>query len=94
MHYATSGPSSPMASYIWASYVISQRICSLLSVFFAIHTILLIIYACVCREKCKHQVFATLLQMVPGLEERLMNGDHDDGMMAADMVSDLYECNI
>lgn len=39
------------------------------------------------RENCEHRVFATLLQMVPGLEGRLIEGSDDDLTMIAEMVS-------
>ena len=39
------------------------------------------------RERREHRVFGILLQMVPGLESRLMNGDEDEVLHIADMVS-------
>ena len=39
------------------------------------------------RERREHGVFQKLLQMVPGLEERLLNGSEEDIVFVADMVS-------
>jgi hypothetical protein len=39
------------------------------------------------RERHKHRVFGVLLQMVPGLEERLMDGTEEDVVFVAEMVS-------
>lgn len=40
-----------------------------------------------CRERREHRVFGVLLQMIPGLESRLMNGDEDEVIHIADLVS-------
>lgn len=38
------------------------------------------------RQRREHCVFSTLLQMVPNLEARLMEGDDDDVVVIADFV--------
>src|SRR6266436_3565944 len=38
------------------------------------------------RERREHRVFGVLLQMVPGLETRLMEGSEDDLVSIAEMV--------
>lgn len=38
-------------------------------------------------ERREHRVFTTLLQMVPGLEARLMEGTEEDLVMIAELVS-------
>lgn len=38
------------------------------------------------RERREHRVFTKLLQMVPGLEERLMNSSEEEVVFVADMV--------
>ena len=48
------------------------------------YLVLLIHYG---RERREHRVFSVLLQMVPGLESQLMNGDEDKVIDIADMVS-------
>lgn len=55
--------------------------CALIS---NIYLVLLIHYG---RERREHRVFGVLLQMVPGIESRLMNGDEDEVIHIADMVS-------
>ena len=49
-----------------------------------IYLVLLIHYG---RERREHRVFGVLLQMVPGLESRLMSSDGDNVIHIADMVS-------
>jgi len=39
------------------------------------------------RERREHRVFQQLLQMIPGLEDRLMSGSADDVVHIADLVS-------
>ena len=41
---------------------------------------------CIVRQRREHRVFAVLLQMVPNLEARLMEGDDDDVVAIADLV--------
>jgi len=41
------------------------------------------------REHREHRIFRTLLQMVPGLEERLIEGTNEDLLHIADLVSNL-----
>jgi hypothetical protein len=38
------------------------------------------------RERREHRVFRTLLNMVPGLEERLVQGTEEEVRMIADLV--------
>ncbi|KAH7917879.1 hypothetical protein BV22DRAFT_972081, partial [Leucogyrophana mollusca] len=38
------------------------------------------------EERREHRVFRSLLQMVPGLEERLMTGDAEDAVVIAELV--------
>jgi hypothetical protein len=38
------------------------------------------------RERREHRVFTKLLQMVPGLEERLMNSSEEEVVFVADLV--------
>jgi hypothetical protein len=38
------------------------------------------------RQRREHRVFDALLQMVPGLEDRLLNGAEEDVMHVAEMV--------
>ena len=38
------------------------------------------------RQRREHRVFSALLQMVPGLEERLMEGSEDDVVAIAELV--------
>ncbi|THH10998.1 hypothetical protein EW146_g8186 [Bondarzewia mesenterica] len=40
----------------------------------------------------KHQVFSTLLQSIPGLEERLMNGSEDDLVQIAELLQKGASC--
>ena len=40
-----------------------------------------------CRQRREHRVFETLLQMVPGLEDRLLTGADDGVLHVAEMVS-------
>jgi hypothetical protein len=40
-----------------------------------------------CRRRREHRVFNALLQMVPGLEDRLMGGSDEDIVAIAEMVS-------
>lgn len=40
-----------------------------------------------CRQRREHSVFNVLLQMVVGLEDRLMEGTEDDASAIATMVS-------
>jgi hypothetical protein len=39
------------------------------------------------RERREHGVFQKLLQMVPGLEERLLTGSEEETIFVADLVS-------
>jgi hypothetical protein len=41
------------------------------------------------RQRREHHVFETLLQMVPGLEERLMNGGENEVGNVAELVCQL-----
>lgn len=41
------------------------------------------------RQRREHAVFNVLLQMVPGLEDRLMEGSEDDASAIAAMVNRL-----
>jgi hypothetical protein len=41
----------------------------------------------VARERREHIVFKQLLQMIPGLQERLVNGSEEDLLHVADLVS-------
>lgn len=43
------------------------------------------------RQRREHAVFGILLQTVPGLEDRLMEGTDDDVQSIAEMVR--YKCN-
>ena len=38
------------------------------------------------RQRREHRVFEALLMMIPGLEERLMNGSEEDTVGIAEMV--------
>jgi hypothetical protein len=38
------------------------------------------------RQRREHRVFRTLLQTVPGLEERLIEGSDDEAVVIAEMV--------
>lgn len=40
-----------------------------------------------CRQRREHRIFNVLLQMVPGLEDRLMEGSGEDLLTIAAMVS-------
>lgn len=39
------------------------------------------------RQRREHRVFEALLQMIPGLEDRLMNGSEEDIVAVAELVS-------
>lgn len=39
------------------------------------------------RQRREHHVFIALLQAVPGLEERLMNGTQEDAVAIGELVS-------
>ena len=39
------------------------------------------------RERREHRIFQVLLQMVPGLEARLLEGSDEDILHVADLVS-------
>lgn len=39
-----------------------------------------------CRQRREHTVFGILLQMVPGFEDRLMQGTDEDVVLIADLV--------
>jgi hypothetical protein len=41
------------------------------------------------RERREHQVFTKLLQMIPGLEERIMGGSEEEVVFIADLVRTL-----
>jgi hypothetical protein len=41
------------------------------------------------RERREHQIFTKLLQMVPGLEERIMGGSEEEVVFIADLVRTL-----
>jgi hypothetical protein len=64
-----------------------------------LHTSIFHLYFCVCvvsdlslfnRQRREHRVYEALLQMVPGLEERLMNGNEGDMGNIAELVCPLY----
>jgi hypothetical protein len=38
------------------------------------------------RERREHRIFQALLQMIPGLEERLMEGSNEDVIHVAELV--------
>ncbi|TFK34091.1 hypothetical protein BDQ12DRAFT_614041 [Crucibulum laeve] len=38
------------------------------------------------QERCEHRVFIQLLQMVPGLEERLFSGEEGEVLQAAELI--------
>jgi hypothetical protein len=38
------------------------------------------------RERREHVVFKKLIQMIPGLQERLVNGSEEDLLHVADLV--------
>jgi hypothetical protein len=38
------------------------------------------------RERREHRIFQALLQMIPGLEERLMEGSNEDVIHIAELV--------
>ena len=90
MLYVMFEPSSPMVCCVWVCEQTSQKNPLPLSAWITLFhrkppsdsddaTILF-------REICKHCVFAELLQMVPGLEERLVQGDDNDILAVADLV--------
>ena len=39
------------------------------------------------RERREHRVFRQLLQMIPGLEDRLMEGSNEDIVHIAELVA-------
>ena len=43
-----------------------------------------------CGERQEHCVFGILLQMVPGLETQLMEGDEDEVIHVAELVSMIF----
>jgi hypothetical protein len=45
---------------------------------------------CIARQRREHRVFSVLLQMVPNLEARLMEGDDDDVVAIADLVRRIW----
>jgi hypothetical protein len=45
------------------------------------------IFTITCRERKEHRVFDLLLQMVPGLEGRLLNGSDEEVGHVAELVS-------
>lgn len=50
-------------------------------------TWLIMTFAITCRERKEHRVFDQLLQMVPGLEDRLLNGSDEEVGRVAELVS-------
>jgi hypothetical protein len=56
------------------------------------NSILYVTFSSICdplyrsRERREHQVFRKLLNLVPGLEERLMEGSEEETRMVADLV--------
>jgi hypothetical protein len=42
------------------------------------------------RQRREHRVFNDLLQMIPGLEDRLMAGDEEDTSRIADYVRSFF----
>ena len=44
------------------------------------------------RQRREHRVFQALLQMIPGLEDRLMGGSESDVMGIAESVC-VYNCD-
>ena len=43
------------------------------------------------RERREHKVFQQLLQMIPGLEECLMEGSDDDIVHVAELVCGIFD---
>jgi hypothetical protein len=46
------------------------------------------------RQRQEHQVFATLLQMIPGLEDRLMNSSEEGVVVVAELVCHLVDLHV
>jgi len=45
-----------------------------------------------CRQRREHRVFTVLLQMVPNLEARLMEGSNENVVFIAEMVCLSFAC--
>ncbi|SRR6266436_2107407 len=91
MPYAMFKPSSLMAFCIWVSRQMILMKCLHLSKFiswglqYSFHVCLFY------RQQHEHRVFGTLLQMVPGLEDCLMNDlDESETVKIAELVSCKY----
>jgi len=39
-----------------------------------------------CRERREHRIFERMLQMIPGLEKRLLEGSNEEVVMIAELV--------
>jgi hypothetical protein len=78
---------SQMAFSVWVSWQGSQRNHSLQSIFNILCLHSSSDHMPLSRQRREHRVFGTLLQMVPGLEERLMEGSEDDVVAIAEMAS-------
>jgi hypothetical protein len=91
MLFATSQLYSPMASYVWVSWRNNRRSHSHLSTFVVLKLFHGFHYDYgIFRQRREHRVFQALLQMVPGLEERLVEGSDDEVVAIAETVS--YGC--
>jgi hypothetical protein len=49
-------------------------------------TLVLLLIDALPRERREHRVFTKLLQMIPGMEERIMNSSEEEVTFIADMV--------
>ena len=77
-----------MVSCVWESSLNSQLIRSRTSTSLALYRENGSTDPC-SRERREHRVFQQLLQMIPGLEDRLMSGSADDVVHIADLVSQM-----
>jgi len=85
--YAMFEPSSPTVCCVWVCEQTSRKNPSPWSLWITpFHRMPPSDDAVLFRERRKHRVFAELLQMVPGLEERLVQGDDNDILVVADLV--------
>jgi glycogen synthase len=87
-HYVISKHLSQMAFCGWVSKLTSQKsllLPSTLTPYFLSSNFYLIIVL-TGRQRREHRIFRSLLQMIPGLEERLIDGSDDEAVLVAEMV--------
>lgn len=84
-HFALSVLSLTMGYCVWGSFPKEKRRLSRTSML-CFRSLLQDEYLKCVRERREHRIFRTLLQMIPGIEERLMEGSDEDVVHVAELV--------